>query len=870
MDSQMKDIIQHMKENRIRYLGWFLASFLFFLAAKAIPLTMYLGTVSIAMLALLLMYCNPKNASFLWGSAAYISMNIAAYISERFLAENVMEWSISQRGLSFNIAFFAFALLYLILIFTAFLFGFVDHNEKVKKSYDFTKTDIPVSDWFIKPRKYDLFRLEEYLSRNYIVGVNGKWGAGKTCLSEELYKRHEGSIYMINLDVLTCNENELDIFLINELRKLLAKNRIYSGNAQIVENLMSDHSVLKEIRSLFADDAKLKTKVFEAYKEDIRKLDKVVVIAVEDLDRIREGKTIRRLLDFTERLSCDHIRIIFEYDADKLNELEIDRKYLEKYIPFVINLTPISFPDTIRYYEKEIGILPEDFNFLIYERPLEGYVAKHLGINASFHMKHRDTSLRRVKHFLLEVRQNMERDYFKEKKNKETLIAFFYMKHFLPEVYEGLDFFQDCLHEMKFALPENDKKEYSFQELMNVARGKENDERNSDLDLTKERLKDLFFGNDDVQIRNREKLMILILLGYNFQYMDEDYLREQEIKKIQNINVSLQKRYDRLYTLKKRELDRAYHNDKISRLIRNLYANGLSENTDEEENARVFIDSVLYAQAQKKAWIEYGNIAHYSNYEKDNTTIFKLMGDSDVELAKALSIYLERHRKSYDIEDVWMRFLAFRYETFCTNEDAGITPEYVSFCYYVYIEKRKVFISQIKRFCKMRIVGNLKREKLYKVFLEKYLQRAYMYGYINWFDGERVQFMDEEDTSFMVDYLGELAEQSEKMADETVMKNDAEEDMKAVAAFIRKNIEILQFDKNAKRRMPRVSVKTHVENHYQNEDTYHELEELAGTGVSEEEYIKRLNKEYGADRVSVMEMRMLYDLYCSKMDKKDQ
>lgn len=71
---------------------------------------------------------------------------------------------------------------------------------------------------------------------------------------------------------------------------------------------------------------------------------------------------------------------------------------------------------------------------------------------------------------------------------------------------------------------------------------------------------------------NRCGLILLRLLGYNFQYMDEQYLDKKQLD--EGTGERLQRVCKFYYMRSAEALKHAEENDKISTLIRNLHANG--------------------------------------------------------------------------------------------------------------------------------------------------------------------------------------------------------------------------------------------------------------------------------------------------------
>lgn len=96
-----------------------------------------------------------------------------------------------------------------------------------------------------------------------------------------------------------------------------------------------------------------------------------------------------------------------EYDVENLKELGFDRKYIEKYIPYVVNLTEISlqsllkvFWDTRKNFSK--------FHFLYLDVFMSESICKCLGIPQAFAWQWERISVRKVKVFLKELTIAME------------------------------------------------------------------------------------------------------------------------------------------------------------------------------------------------------------------------------------------------------------------------------------------------------------------------------------------------------------------------------------------------------------------------------------------------------------------------------
>ena len=104
------------------------------------------------------------------------------------------------------------------------------------------KTSIKVEDKkeLFEERKEDLKRLEKYLKDFNIVGIDGDWGSGKSFLTDHL----EGYI-KIKIDLLACNEDDIQIVVLNELDKLLKNQRIFSSYSPKLKKILRKERFLK-------------------------------------------------------------------------------------------------------------------------------------------------------------------------------------------------------------------------------------------------------------------------------------------------------------------------------------------------------------------------------------------------------------------------------------------------------------------------------------------------------------------------------------------------------------------------------------------------------------------------------------------------
>ena len=321
-----------------------------FLMMNWVTANIYLFVWDAMMLATACGYLKRENEAFLRKILRISMISAAAYVLIRIVRGNIFSWSLEGRSW----VFYALTVIAvgLVTVFLVSLWKYRKSGNMETGQGEVWKerTEDGAKETLLKSRKHDLRRVEIYLEQVHIVGINGEWGTGKTFLMEEFCRKHGEEYEFVRVDLLTCNLDQVDVFLLQEMEAILRKHRIYPRYSRSLCNMMKDHSWLKDLRELLRMDNEVKAVVFDGFRQDMKKLGKPVVVIIEELDRVADGKVIRKILDLTERLSCDWIKVVMEYDVENLKELGFDRKYIEKYIPYVVNLTEISLQSLLKVF----------------------------------------------------------------------------------------------------------------------------------------------------------------------------------------------------------------------------------------------------------------------------------------------------------------------------------------------------------------------------------------------------------------------------------------------------------------------------------------------------------------------------------------
>lgn len=741
---------------------------------------------------------------------------------------------------------------------------------KMKKHADKTEENTSSKADLFPERKDDLQRLNEYINKFDTIGILGDWGSGKTYLVNEFINRNQDSYEVIKVEALTCNLDSIDSYIFKQLENVLWRNRIYPRYSRQIQNLMEENSIIKQLRSIFIKGSHDKTTAFNGFCNDIKKLKKTILLVCEDIDRISENYVdqIAKIMDISAKLAGNNVKVIYEYDQKRMADLGFRQDYMEKYIPYMINLTDIPF---MRLLDKELEeekqlngeLSREDFRFLTMPIYDGSFLQKAFGVDFSFTIQLIRLSPRKMKEFVGEVNLAMKNVEFAKKENRETTIVFYYLKIFMWQLYEELPFCDDLEKEVKFerrVVVDGivHSYYYSTMDLVNLLKHGEIDSG---------QVRKMFTSNyyeieEEYVVWNRNKLALLIMLGFNFEELQNAYDSERAEQKPYERNPILDEEIFRV--------NRMEHNLKINRLIKNLYMNGKSEYTNSEANAIVFIDEVLFAkdEEQEQRWKEYNNRCCNTEIYKDNTTIFTWGGDEWLSLAKAIRTVVGIPKYTKKRRLIKGRFLDFWIEH---NTDKIIMLEKVATLRLIEPDDKENFIKAITYFNSLEVAGNMNAEKTYIEFLDTYVSIAYRLGYIYggycYHSIKDIGRIKDQNGELLKEILEDIIRDFYREMEKKNYPESAQGEFELVKEFLEKNIELIGAqNKDTWKKMKFKTSMTERRN-YQNEEVFMKLKAMLDNENEEErpskqEFRKYLDEEYEKGNISLREYRELIRYQC--------
>ena len=779
------------KDFLINILWIFLLSLIFFYSFS-ISFKFYFSILLGVWLFLILQYPIDKNENWYIQFIFFSIINSISFYLVRYFQKKI-----------FLILSIKILITYYLILFCTILFKCVYYTSKTNLEND--------GDLFVE-HKYDLERLLNYFS---IIGINGEWGSGKSFLTN-----HLKNFTLIKIDLLSCNVDEIQTVILNELDKLLKNQGIFSPFSPKLKKILQQGKLFENISQLFVKNDISYSEAITGLHNNLRSINKPVVIVYEDLDRVENTTVIKQILDISEKIAGDNVKILYQFSETNLLDKGIERTYLEKYIPFILNLTDIPFKSTLSYVlkqeiYKDSLLDEEDFKFLY----LPVYLPHFNNFNnlnrplTSIKFELKNVTIRKTQLFLNELNQVInEKGIYK--KNKRVVILFFLLKHFYYEAYKKISSGESLLDTFTFLYQgKNDTilnwVAYCHNEGINIL--------------------DLITTED-----NKLSAFIISIFKYNCDIETigndfEDFINESR-NNIKNKNL----------------------NEEKDRIIWSLIANGKSEYTDCEKFINRFYSEVI--DIPKTEWIKnfnklWGDLYNrkYKDMEKrDNYSIFRLGISSMVSLFQANYVIGRTGSQ-------WINLIDF-YFLYNKNLDM-ITPELIECLYYCELSDRNSYLYIINKFNNLKITKNLNSHKSYKRFLLEYLSMFSTLGFCDTYDiwdlreqsKEYIDVKTIEKNVFLP--LRKKLEDLHKNIPMKIIQNDIE----ILIKFLDKNIELVNTSDNFEK--PDIHFDSKVTIRSFNQEI---VDKLNQSKLNEKEFEKEviekyINQEITAGEVSDLE-----------------
>lgn len=369
---------------------------------------------------------------------------------------------------------------------------------------------------YFPAREEELNYLAEILKKQNVIGINSDWGNGKSFLLQlfaQKNKVHNFSwiekkgYHLIAISVMSSTVETIESFIISEIESFLDTHGVFSYSSQKIRKFFSQ-PLLKSWSFVF-DDKNSYTSLIKSLVDDVKELGITLILSFEDIERIKDPEIIHKIFCISEQINCNYIKIVFQYDEDKLFKIlqTADKNYIEKYIPYSISLRAIPFQEVIEKcieHRKNEGKAYKNISKQDFRNIFEGVTFNSIfedNADYYYHLNVPSSSIRKKLLFLEEIDTILDYDFFKS--HKHIVITFFIVKYFYSEVYSQIEPDKSLLSSIQLDVSENNENKYfSILKCINLIR----------LEKIK---KDKLTNN----LKNFDKLIILHTFGYKFDHI---------------------------------------------------------------------------------------------------------------------------------------------------------------------------------------------------------------------------------------------------------------------------------------------------------------------------------------------------------------
>lgn len=679
-------------------------------------------------------------------------------------------------------------------------------------------------------RKYDLERVKEYLERYNLVGVDSIWGDGKSFLFKMLQNELHDKYHFICISVLSMQVEKVENFVLGEIAKLLDENRIYSTASKKIKGLLKQSFFHNLGETFFGVESYAEQ--IKILKTDISKLQKPIILTFEDIDRLDNKEIIYKIFALSDAIHDNNIKILFQYEEKKLLEiLGEDKIYLEKYLQHTINLTKITFERMFNCLLNDgryKDLSKEDFNFLTLPIRIPFNLKNLLNINQEFRLFEYGYQIRKFELFFEDIEHAIKNKMFHSlKEYKNTIITFYFIKHFDYELFDILNdedsFIESCIFSYK-------DKSYTIIDVINNLAEKQ---------FTDEDI-DIILSNDT----NRKRLIYLILFDYDFDFLYKEYKIKKEPR-----NMTSNKMDERLIDVLNKSKDfliSAQKNDKIDRLIKNLISAGKSENTDFEIAVKE-MNKVLNQpkELQEEEYKKLSEMMYHGNfYKSGNQTIFRFGISNQFSLFQAFSIYETNPLQ-------WIKLI-----NFFIKPKSKIKSHTIQILNYCKLDDREILLHVYKRFSELDIVCNLNNTLSYTKFIYEYLFALVRNGYMGidhlyWINEESNEKINKEMyLNYIFPECLEKICELKKIIDNPSISNELE----IIEKFINKNIELINSEKDENEYVPRIETSSRIE-----DPIIKKSEEYKMLKLTKTELKRKLEDEYINKKINLYEYKCIFN-----------
>lgn len=806
-----KTVWQRSSLTLMLYVG--VISFAAFYTVK-VDAMLYLPIAVMLWMILRVNYQMNKNCIFYEKASLVFLVNLAVYVMVKFLQCGF----VPMKGIHVGYGVYGAALL------CFFIFLEKEECEQEEKAETEKAERETQKDTLFRERVWDLERLIQLIETENLVGIDSPWGSGKTFLLRALKEKKEikEKYVFIEMNLLACNLDEIQTILLNELERILFENGIFSRYSRKLKGLLGEKGLISHIGSALLDNGGTFAEAMAGLNQEIEGLGKTVIVVYEDMDRIGDGRVIRKILSIAENMAAGGVKTIFQYDEQNLQRMdkEFDHAYLNKFIHITMRLSEISFFSGLSYlletrqYGKWVEL--EDFRYLNNVVFLDYNLSKLLGYQIHWKIQIQGAAIRNIQLFLQEIEATLQNNpSYQNKERRREVITFYVIKHFMYDLYQSLCNMQDKWTLLDAITVKYKEKTDTLPAIINSLIKK-------DGRWSAEQVRELLSEET-----NQKRISVIQMFGYSL-----DLPLEQDFGKIGEMTDSM---------LQRRRLQE--QNEQKDRLIQNLLYAGYSGETSQKMAVMMLRTYVL--DQDEKMWrqgfLEFQNRLFKNNFERTgNRTIFYIGHDEFMDLFRTFWM-------ADASEEDWTKFLNFYFQYSQIKEINAQLIENLNYCNLRY---KNVYLFILSKFNELKIVGNFNKLKSYRLFLKRYLRAL---SNLTFIDTDEVDGLEQlgdvgiKDTEFVKKWIiGSIKKRLMGVAERLKELPSLQRDIQIILTFLDKNMKIIEC--NEEGTVPERNIKTKWSSGSKYQEEFERLRDFEG---NEKQYREEVDKSYREGKIGV-------------------
>lgn len=232
-------------------------------------------------------------------------------------------------------------------------------EKKKNKGYDYPDPDL------YPTRRRQLERFIEVLKEQryepYAVMISGEWGKGKTSFVKALEKELEENCFKWIYAGSEKTVSEIMSEISSQILEVLKENNIFLDRKDLIEkyflafsDLLEDTALkpLKKLASAALNKQSANEREYLNSKLD--KLDKVIYLIIDDLDRCDAKYRAKMFGVIRESMELHNCKTIFLVDKTKFLTENQDAHYIEKYVNYTLDLCDVDYSEIVKFVIEDI------------------------------------------------------------------------------------------------------------------------------------------------------------------------------------------------------------------------------------------------------------------------------------------------------------------------------------------------------------------------------------------------------------------------------------------------------------------------------------------------------------------------------------